>query len=138
LTLVIDANVVVKWFVDEDGSDEARALLTPDEPLIAPAHILGEVGEALLRSYRRGVTPRDQLDAAQIILVGAFQIISLDEILSRSIAISLSAGLSVYDSFYVAAAELHGTQLVTDDRVLLRKLAGTEWANLARPLVPLN
>lgn len=138
MTFVIDANVVVKWFVDEVGSDEARALLTPDEPLIAPAHMLGEVGEALLRSHRRGVTPREQLDAAHIILVRSFRVVRLDEIFSKSIAISLSAELSVYDSFYVAAAELHRTHLITDDRVLLRKLAGTEWASRARPLVPLN
>jgi predicted nucleic acid-binding protein len=138
LTFVIDANVVVKWFVDEVGSDEARVLLPPNEPLIAPAHMLGEVGEALIRACRRGATPHAQLELAQVLLLKAFQVVPLDEIFSRSIAISLSAEVSLYDAFYVAAAEHHDTHVVTDDRTLIRKLAGTEWSERVRPLLALN
>ena len=36
MTLVVDASVALKWFVDEDGSPGAVSLLNSAEPLIPP------------------------------------------------------------------------------------------------------
>ena len=53
MTLVVDASVALKWFVDEDGSDRAVALLDGDEPLIAPDLVVAEVCNAAWKSLRR-------------------------------------------------------------------------------------
>ena len=42
MTLVIDANVVVKWYAQEAGSAEAERLLDGGELLISPGHLFGE------------------------------------------------------------------------------------------------
>ena len=46
MTLVIDASVALKWFVEEQGSDKARGLLSREERLIAPELLLAEVFNA--------------------------------------------------------------------------------------------
>lgn len=138
MTLVIDANVVVKWFLDEPGSEQARAYFNSVEPLLAPAHMLAEVGEALVRSWRKGELPQEQLDLARVVLRQTFVVLPLGDLISSALDIAIAAQISHYEALYVAAAERRDTHLITDDRVLLRKLAGTERVHLARPLVPLN
>jgi predicted nucleic acid-binding protein len=54
LTLVIDASVALKWFIDEDGSDRAAALLDGKELLIAPDLIVAEVCNAGWKAVRAG------------------------------------------------------------------------------------
>ncbi len=136
--IVIDANVVVKWFVDEAGTAEALSYLESGQSLIAPAHILAEVGEALVRYVRHGELQREQLVLAAVALSDVFQLMPLNELFEIATRIALDAQISHYDALYVAAAEHCRAPLVTGDRVLLRKLAGTEWADRVRPLVPLN
>jgi predicted nucleic acid-binding protein len=41
----------------------------------------------------------------------------------------------VYDCFYLALAEREDAALVTADRRLIRRLAGSRWEALCRPLV---
>ncbi len=43
MTLVVDASVALKWFVAEDGSTRAAALLAGPELLVAPDLIEDEV-----------------------------------------------------------------------------------------------
>lgn len=107
--LVIDANVVVKWFVDEDGSDDARGILGSDRDLLVPAHALGEIGD-LLRS------------------------VPLDDLFVPALDIAWATRASVYDALYVVAASRADAQLVTSDDRLLRLLSGMPWAATAMPL----
>jgi len=51
-TLVVDAGVVVKWYIPESGSDRAAALLETDRRLIAPDLLLAEVANVLWKSRR--------------------------------------------------------------------------------------
>ena len=46
MTLVVDANVAIKWFVEESRSDAARAVLASGEPLVAPDLVVPEVCNA--------------------------------------------------------------------------------------------
>ncbi len=45
-TVVVDASVALKWFVDEAGSNQARLLLIRDLSLVAPDLIVAEVCNA--------------------------------------------------------------------------------------------
>jgi predicted nucleic acid-binding protein len=40
MTLVVDANVAIKWFVQQQGSDDARRVQAYPGPLIAPALLI--------------------------------------------------------------------------------------------------
>lgn len=52
--MILDASVVVKWFAMEALHDEARALLTGDDPLLAPDILAVEVANALWVKVGRG------------------------------------------------------------------------------------
>ena len=52
--LVVDASVVVTWFVNEEGSDTAKILRDRDHQLFAPQLMPVEVGNTLWNKSRRG------------------------------------------------------------------------------------
>ncbi|MHA6619459.1 hypothetical protein [Pseudonocardia sp. DLS-67] len=53
-TIVVDASVALKWTVTEPGSDAANALLERNALLVAPEHLLGEVGNGRAARARAG------------------------------------------------------------------------------------
>ena len=58
MTLVVDASVACKWFVYEEGSDEARKLVETGEALIAPDLVVAEACNAAWKKRRTGrMTP---------------------------------------------------------------------------------
>ena len=136
MTLVVDASVVVGWFVDEIASTESRALLVADVELLAPDLLFAEVANALWSLARRG-----RIRAEHVRLAVARMLTLLpDAIPSRDLVVVASSIASdvdhpVYDCFYLAAAADRDATLVTNDRRLLTKVAGTPWGARGRPLV---
>ena len=58
--LVVDANVVIKWYVPEVGSTQAADLLQSGADLLAPDLLVAEFGNVLWKKVRRG-----ELDVAE-------------------------------------------------------------------------
>lgn len=54
MTIVVDASVALKWYVDEEDSERALALLNSGERLIAPDLIVAELCTGAWRLIRRG------------------------------------------------------------------------------------
>ena len=126
-----DASVVAKWFLEEEWTDRARALLRDtldaNEPIVAPPLIAYEVTNILRLRLR--ASPGLPLEHAL-----AF----LDYFLSIPIELRLPPGLhrralvladefglpAAYDAHYLALAEEFACDLWTDDRRLLRALEG--------------
>jgi len=52
--LIIDASVVVKWFIDESDSEAAHLILDRDEVLLAPDLLVVEVCNTAWRRSRIG------------------------------------------------------------------------------------
>ena len=52
--IVVDASVAVKWFVPEQDSDKASAILRSDQRLLAPDLIRIEVAATFTRLLRMG------------------------------------------------------------------------------------
>ena len=53
MTVVIDASVALKWFVEEQGTEQAAALLAGQDLLIAPDLIVAEVANAGWKPFVR-------------------------------------------------------------------------------------
>jgi predicted nucleic acid-binding protein len=128
---VADANVVVKWFVDEEGSDDARELLTRVGDLFAPTHALAEIGHVLVRQRRAGKVRPGQFDEIKAVVPKILSLVPVERLFARGLDIAWATGLTVYDSLYVATAEDRSCRLVTADEKLLSRLVGTEWSGLA-------
>jgi predicted nucleic acid-binding protein len=128
LTLVIDASVALKWFIDEDGSDRAAALLDGKELLIAPDLIVAEVCNAGWKAVRAGTALPQQLEvmAARLPVV-LDELVPLANLAPDAVAAALALDHPVYDCCYLVLASQRQAHLVTAHRRLLARVAGTRW-----------
>jgi predicted nucleic acid-binding protein len=120
---VIDASAVIKAFVEEEGSVQARTLLASNAMLLAPAHALGECAEILVRKVALSQLTEAQVMETLTALRNSIGYMSLDGLISTAAMIALETGASVYDTLYAATAKTVGCSLVTADERLIRKLA---------------
>ncbi len=132
MTVVIDASVALKWFVEEQGTEQAAALLAGQDLLIAPDLIVAEVANAGWKAVRAGTMLPEQHDHAAARLPLAFDgLIPLASLAQRAVVISRLLNHPAYDCFYLALAEEHSAKLMTADRRLLDRLVGTRWEGIA-------
>jgi predicted nucleic acid-binding protein len=123
-TIVIDASVALKWAVTEPGSVTANALLERDALLVAPEHLLGEVGNGLRKRVAQKVLSReDAIAALESIVQLEIEFISGAERWARTLADALRWGVTSYDALYVAVAVDLDAVLVTADQRLLASAA---------------
>ncbi len=135
MTLVVDASVACKWFVEEAGSAAAAVLLEGGESLVAPDLVVAEVCNALWRKLRAGEIAAEQAEAGVEGLAGLFDdLVPSGRLAVDAFAIAKALRHPVYDCFYLALAEHGDTRLVTADAALLGRLAGTPWARRAMGL----
>ncbi len=139
MTVVVDASVALKWFVEEKGSAQARSLLTEDTVLAAPDLVVAEVCNAAWKLERLGVLGRSEREAIAAEIEGLFDRVSaLGPLAPRATAIARTLDHPIYDCFYLALAEREEGRFVTADRRLANRLDGTQWHGLVRDLYTLD
>jgi predicted nucleic acid-binding protein len=128
MTLVVDANVAVKWFVQQQGPDHARRVQAYNGPLIAPALLIAETANGLWRHIQRGDVTANQARTAIVGLPKWFSELVEDQSLAPS-AMDLSTGLnySTYDCIYLALSRARSAPLVTADKRLINHLSTTQY-----------
>jgi predicted nucleic acid-binding protein len=127
--IVVDASVIVKWFVPEVGSAAARALLSAADEVIAPELARVEVASALIRKAIRGQLSGADAGKTLRAWFGAladgqiFLLSNADDIeAAAELALELQHPLA--DCLYLAAAERLGVALITADQAFARRAAG--------------
>ncbi len=137
MNLVLDASVVIKWYIEEDLLEPALCLkerakagsvsvAVPRFFFVEAANVLWKKvalgkGSDLKRSDAKGIFSR--------ILDLPFQVIEDDEILLKALDLSLDHSMSIYDGMYLASALRFKASFVTADNVLVRRLAGSSLAD---------
>lgn len=116
MTVVIDASVAAKWFLEEPGSDQARRLAEQSR-LVAPDFLRVECANVLVTAVRMG---RQTAEGARRALLSMsdreIRFVPDGPHLQDAQALALSLGRSVYDCLYLAVARAEGASLVTADR----------------------
>jgi len=118
--VVVDASVALKWVVTEAGSDEATSLLTHladgAVSLVAPEHLVGEVGNGLRKRVAQGVLDADDaLAALDAVASLGLEFIGGTERWFRSLRAALDWGVTTYDALYVLLALDLDAELITAD-----------------------
>ncbi len=135
MSLVADASVAVKWFVEEPLWQDARRLIERRETIYAPDLLFAEIANVAWKMVRRNTIGRDQ--AATMVagvsdpIVRVFPSSLLRE---RALDIAIDLDHPVYDCLYLACAERADAVLVTADTRLCAALAGGPYDGLARHL----
>lgn len=117
--LVADASVVIKWILEEPGSDDAALLIAGADQVYAPEIVLAECANAIWKRVARGwmdienaPTPLGDLMALPILLF------SLRPLAPSALDLALSYDHPIYDCYYLAAAIANDCPLTTADRRL--------------------
>jgi predicted nucleic acid-binding protein len=121
MTVVVDASVVTKWVLDENGSDRANALRDEDS-LIAPSLVASEVGNALWKAVGRGDIDRTEaLVVLRAVLRPFSRLVPNEQLSVRALEFAINLDHPIYDCFYLALAEREGVPLVSADAALVTK-----------------
>jgi predicted nucleic acid-binding protein len=125
--LVVDANVVVKWFLaDEEFVREARALrddcLSGVVEVVSPSLLPYEIANTLHTAARRGRLAADDADAAMAIFLEAEIPLHLPPG-GRVLQLARQLQISTYDASYLVTAEETGADLWTADGPLFRSVS---------------
>jgi predicted nucleic acid-binding protein len=136
MSLVVDASVVIKWFIDEPLHENARQLLTERDIFHAPDLLIPEVGNIAWKKMMRGQIEEKQAQNITLSLRDLpIALHSSAELVERALQIALAIKHPVYDCLYLACAEALGTRLVTADRKLKKVLTDTTLSTICRNLV---
>ena len=122
MSVTVDASIVIKWFVSEPMSQEARLLLARPIRLYAPGLLLAEFTNTIRKKVRRGeiADPRPYLNE----LASLPQIIALYPaavLIERAAQIAFEIDHPIYDCLYLACAEATESPFVTADQRLADK-----------------
>ena len=134
--VVLDASIVVKWFIDERGSEAARGVLVSGRRLLAPELLIAEVGNAAWRRARLGEIPLQQaVSAAEQVGRTPIEFWPLAALARQALEMAAALDHPIYDCFYLALAEQCDALLVTADDRFLSKLQATGWGRRGQSLV---
>ena len=124
--IVVDANVAAKWYLPEEGSSQALAVLASPNQLIAPSLIKLEVCAAITRRVRmKELTPTEAKEDCQEwfddLREDAVQLVPDAEILHRAIELAIKIRHPLQDCLYLAVAEHYRVPLITADEPFRKK-----------------
>jgi predicted nucleic acid-binding protein len=128
LTLrVVDASVVVKWYIDgEPDTESARRLLLGVPTFAVPDLLFAEIANVLWKKVRKGdITESRAITITELVIDGPFEIYRNQDLMPEALRIALSYSITSYDAFYLALAIELGAEFATTDRKLAQKLHST-------------
>ena len=123
--VVVDASVVVKWFVEEENSDRALWLrdryIDGEIRILAPELMIFEVLNALY--YKKLFSESEMKEISESLEAYSFTLYPLKgEYAEKTLEVAFKNGVTVYDASYIALAMIKGTCMYTADEKLIRKL----------------
>ena len=117
--MIIDASVAIKWVVEEDGSDAARALA--GQKLEAPDLLPVECANVLWKkTLVRDLTLQEAALALRELRSAPVALAVSSPLLDAALALSAALRHPVYDCVYLALALDRKAVLVTADKRLVR------------------
>jgi predicted nucleic acid-binding protein len=121
-TLVIDASILIKWVVEEDGTNLALALRQKAR-LMAPDLIVAECANILWKKVQRKELSRDEaLFAARLLQSAEVELVPARALMESATRMAIELDHPAYDCLYLALAVENGCQFVTADKRLVDKI----------------
>lgn len=118
---VLDASVVLKWFLIEEGTQEALELKRKYEfgeiSIAAPDLLIYEVINVLrYKKYFSEIILKKSLNSLLVLNLDLFS--PSEHIIEEAVHLSCQTNLSIYDCSYLALAHKLNTLLITTDRTI--------------------
>lgn len=120
---VVDASLVLKWFVPQIHSEAALRWLASSHEYVAPDLLFPEAGNAVWKKVRREELTADEAHRLVADLEHvAVESIAMRTLLADAVALAIEADVTVYDATYLTLAVRLDTEVITGDDRLARKV----------------
>ncbi len=120
--LVVDASVVIKWLVEEEGTDDALVLLK-ESPLAAPDLLMAECTNILWKKVRRNeMSSEEALISARLLEQSSIEICPTRNLLATATRLAISLDHPANDCVYLASALENDRIFTTADGRFCRKI----------------
>lgn len=118
MLLVVDSNVVAKWFFPEELQQQALALqsdwMAGTVDLVAPELILTEVSNITWKKQRLSlITPAEAIGTIEDLLLLSIPTVESQTVLRQAYSLASRFDRTVYDALYLALAAFMQAKLIT-------------------------
>jgi predicted nucleic acid-binding protein len=126
--IVVDANVAIKWVVEQPHFERAREIVARGITLMVPGMFVAEVTSTLWRYIRTKAITAEQAQDGLVSILGQISLFEQDASLAEE-ALNKGSELSYapYDCFYLVLAMRRSAPFVTADRRFINRLASTPY-----------
>lgn len=126
---VIDACFAIKWFLPEDGSDNARRFFSELDNFVVPDLFLIEIDNILSKKVRKGELDIPGAEEIfSIIRDLPFITIPYEKLSKEVLFISTRFPVTQYDACYLALAVEYNGRFYTADKRFLRGIENTAYS----------
>ena len=130
MKIVIDASVIIKWYLPEIHSNEAELLVNDLLEIHAPESLITEFGNILWKKCKIGeLSPVESLIVADQMLTEDITFHAHASLLRDSLRQANETGQTVYDWTYLILASSLGAEFVTADRKFFLAVRRTDFKN---------
>ncbi len=124
--LVIDASVAIKWFIWEEGTEEAHQLLEELNFFWVPALFLMEVDAILSKKVLQGeLEITDAFEKRRMFRQLPYMLVPYNEIAEFAFRLSTEFPITLYDAAYLATAVDHKGIFHTADKAVVNGMRNT-------------
>ena len=125
MEVVVDASIVVKWFVEEEDSNKALKLrdryVDGGVRIAAPELLIFEVLNAL--HYKNLFSESELKEISEALEAYSFNLYPLrGDYAEKTVEVALKNNITIYDASYIALAIIRNAHMYTADEKLMRKL----------------
>lgn len=133
INLVVDASVVIKWFIPEIYSSSSRELLNNKTTFLAPELIYYEVTNVLWsKQKQKEISSFEAKEILSLFLRLPFKTTSGKLLAEMALEIAENLLCSIYDATYLALAWKEKSKFITADKKFYMKVRGSKLSNLIK------
>jgi predicted nucleic acid-binding protein len=135
---VLDASVILKWFLDEEGTSQALQLRDEfyrgKREIVVPDLLLMEVANAL--RYNPSFTGEEIKEAIETLFdIGILIVTPTRSLMVRAIDLAKSLNVTCYDAVYLALAQELDFEFITADKKFWKSVAERKGQRLSVKLL---
>jgi len=126
--IVVDANVAIKWVVQQTHFERALQLVEHGDELLVPGMFVAEIASTLWSYVRAKQISGEQARIGVSSIMKQISFVERDVNLAEdALRMGLELNYAPYDCFYVVLAMRRGAPFVTADRRLINRLTPTRY-----------
>ena len=126
--IVVDANVAVKWVIEQAHFEQARSIVEQGDDLLVPGMFVAEVTSTLWQYARARQIDKEQATRGVASILSLISYVERDvHLADDALSIGLELNYAPYDCFYLVLAMRRSAPLVTADKKLINRLATTRY-----------